>query len=858
MKKVLASVVLLLLLFSCNTVAMEEKMQVRFSETLPQTESAGGYISPSVRTVSRSSTMRSARSLLGASAYPAQYDSRGNGWISAPGDQGTTELCWAFSTTAAAQAYVAKTQQETVDYSENHMKYSTSSGNGNTLGFERAASDGGNSLISVSYLARGTGFVPESEDPFTTAVTARTPQQNDQRYQQGYLQDADMVSYASVEEAKSMIQNYGAVSAALYYNDYYCKNNLEGDTAYYYAGAMEPNHMVTLIGWDDHYQVSRFKSGYRPTEDGAFLAQNSWGNDWGDGGYFYISYEDIYVLSSLCGIAYSNDSAPYDGIRQYDYFGMNGYVMVDSGVQPFYAAAYDTGDASFVSGIGTYTLVPDTRLEIYVNPCNGNAGDSSKFRLVYQGLAGEAGYHYIAFDPQALYGERFTVAVRIVDQSGMDYRVVPTQGADTVVQNTSFQPNTFYLGTALQDLTAIEQISGEFKDSKVSLCLKAFTNSDLSFSCAGGSAALRGDRVQVTLSKNAAGAVLSAKRNGNALALYQDAACTQSVSAPIAEGQTYYVKLENGTHRRYAVAVARSDKSDEAQLLAFRNATWNEGAGVYFARSDTAFSPDTVLSGGAQVALYCLPGGVGAVSIPFSGLLYQNKLYLRVTAEDGFTAKDYPLIVAGSFLEVPLFRDAAAVSPWATDALLETAKRGIFHGDQNVNFLPQNNLSRSEAAVIMLRGSGINTTYMGYQPYFADVSANSWFNGAAATAQSMGIIKGNSDQGYRCFYPDRAVSRQEFAAMMVRLLAQEQGLSEQAFLTQLLPAANARLQQQPYADLQTVASWARDSFAVALYLGIFNGSAERDGKLYLYPDRSITREESCRVMANSLKLVEKF
>lgn len=60
-------------------------------------------------------------------------------------------------------------------------------------------------------------------------------------------------------------------------------------------------HSVAIIGWDDNYSRENFPEEIRPSSNGAYLIQNSWGEDWGDRGTFWVSYEDLYVeMSILC------------------------------------------------------------------------------------------------------------------------------------------------------------------------------------------------------------------------------------------------------------------------------------------------------------------------------------------------------------------------------------------------------------------------------------------------------------------------------------------------------------------------------------------------------------------------------
>ena len=53
-----------------------------------------------------------------------------------------------------------------------------------------------------------------------------------------------------------------------------------------------PTHAVTIVGWDDNYSARNFLEGRQPPADGAWIVRNSWGEDYGNEGYFYLSYYD--------------------------------------------------------------------------------------------------------------------------------------------------------------------------------------------------------------------------------------------------------------------------------------------------------------------------------------------------------------------------------------------------------------------------------------------------------------------------------------------------------------------------------------------------------------------------------------
>lgn len=110
------------------------------------------------------------------------------------------------------------------------------------------------------------------------------------------------------------------------------------------------------------------------------------------------------------------------------------------------------------------------------------------------------------------------------------------------------------------------------------------------------------------------------------------------------------------------------------------------------------------------------------------------------------------------------YQDTA--SHWATEVIKELSAKWIISTPNGSFYRPNENISRAEFAELVARGLGLNgePTAVSRFPDVRSGSITSAYIGAAAEA---GIITGNTDGTFK---PDRPITREQMAIMMVRAL----------------------------------------------------------------------------------------
>lgn len=388
---------------------------------------------------------------------PSAYDYRREGRAPRVKNQGSLGTCWAFASLMALESRLLP--EEDLSFSEDHMSISNS--------FHMQQNDGGEYTMSMAYLLAWQGPVLEKQDVYGDGYSP--PGLKPVKH----VQEIQILPAKDYEAVKKAVYYCGGVQSSLYTSmasgrsDSRYYNKEKG--AYCYLGTAKPNHDVVIIGWDDSYPKENFN--LEPEGDGAFICANSWGGEFGDEGYFYVSYYDTNI--GINNIIYTKveDTDHYDGIYQTDLCGWSGqlgYGREDA----YFANSYTAKEDGELAAAGFYATGPNTSYEVYTVT---DAADSSSFgsrRLAAKGSFQNEGYYTVEFaEPVSLKkDQKFAVIVNIrtpgsVHPVAIEY---PVQGEDPKKELSDGEGYISLRGTSWERVE---------ESQKCSLCLKAYTRS---------------------------------------------------------------------------------------------------------------------------------------------------------------------------------------------------------------------------------------------------------------------------------------------------------------------------------------------------------------------------------------------
>lgn len=131
-----------------------------------------------------------------------------------------------------------------------------------------------------------------------------------------------------VSKIKEWVYEFGAVGVSVFMGKYDSVRKLASTDKWDNTKAA---HSVLIVGWDDSKSTD--------SGTGAFLVKNTWGTNWGDGGYAYVSYR-----ADMGRDIYAAKVEPAYGLK----------VLTHTEIMPQGAAVYDISEPA--SAVNVFTV----------------------------------------------------------------------------------------------------------------------------------------------------------------------------------------------------------------------------------------------------------------------------------------------------------------------------------------------------------------------------------------------------------------------------------------------------------------------------------------------------------------------
>ena len=210
---------------------------------------------------------------LGATLnYPSAIDWRnvnGQDWTTPIRNQAGCGSCVAFGTVAAIESRMEIANSNSglnPDLSEAHLFY---------CGCGECCSSGWYPDAALNF-ARNTGIADENCYPYTDYDQACSPCTD---WQSRITKITDWIGTSNVAEMKQALADSGPLEATMaVYEDFF---SYSGGIYRHTWGNLEGYHAVTIVGYDDNGDY--------------WIAKNSWGAGWGEGGWFRIAYDECEI-----------------------------------------------------------------------------------------------------------------------------------------------------------------------------------------------------------------------------------------------------------------------------------------------------------------------------------------------------------------------------------------------------------------------------------------------------------------------------------------------------------------------------------------------------------------------------------
>ncbi|GAB2291818.1 Cysteine protease rd19a [Dionaea muscipula] len=214
--------------------------------------------------------------ILPTSNLPADFDWRDHGAVTGVKDQGSCGSCWSFSTTGALEGATYLATGKLVSLSEQQLVDCDHECDPEESGACDAGCNGGLMNNAFEYILKAGGIQQEEDYPYTgTDGTCKF----DENKVAATVANFSVVSLDENQIAANLVKN-GPLSVGI--NAAYMQTYMGGVSCPYIC-FHNLDHGVLLVGYGEAgYAPIRFK------EKPYWIIKNSWGENWGENGYYRI------------------------------------------------------------------------------------------------------------------------------------------------------------------------------------------------------------------------------------------------------------------------------------------------------------------------------------------------------------------------------------------------------------------------------------------------------------------------------------------------------------------------------------------------------------------------------------------